>query len=88
MYPFYNVQPLFPFWGPFLFGRRRRRLNTISGIPVLKTTGVVATSTEVRYDVNYQQYAINITLINKEKNPQLNVMKKWLSVRLSQISQE
>ena len=45
MYPFYNVQPLFPFWGPFLFGRRRRRLNTISGIPVLKTTGVVATST-------------------------------------------
>lgn len=38
MYPFYNVQPLFPFWGPFLFGRRRRRLNTISGIPVLKTT--------------------------------------------------
>lgn len=56
MYPFYNVQPLFPFWGPFLFGRRRRRLNTISGIPVLKTTGVVATSTEVRYDVNYQEY--------------------------------
>lgn len=44
------------FWGPFLFGRRRRRLNTISGIPVLKTTGVVATSTEVRYDVNYQEY--------------------------------
>lgn len=35
---------------------RRRRLNTISGIPVLKTTGVVATSTEVRYDVNYQEY--------------------------------
>lgn len=56
MYPFYNVQPLFPFWGPFLFGRRRRRLNTISGIPVLKTAGVVATSTEVRYDVNYQEY--------------------------------
>lgn len=54
--PLYNVQPLFPFWGPFLFGRRRRRLNTISGIPVLKTTGVVATSTEVRYDVNYQEY--------------------------------
>lgn len=27
-----------PFWGagfPFFFGRRRRRLNTISGIPVL-----------------------------------------------------
>lgn len=50
------VALIFPFWGPFLFGRRRRRLNTISGIPVLKTTGVVATSTEVRYDVNYQEY--------------------------------
>lgn len=37
-------------------GNGRRRLNTISGIPVLKTTGVVATSTEVRYDVNYQEY--------------------------------
>lgn len=58
MYPFYNVQPLFPFWGPFLFGRRRRRLNTISGIPVLKTTGVVATSTEVRYDVNYNEGSV------------------------------
>ena len=41
---------------PFFFGRRRRRLNTISGIPVLRTTGVVATSTEVRYDVNYADY--------------------------------
>lgn len=57
MYPFYNTQPLFPFWGnPFFFGRRRRRLNTISGIPVLRTTGVVATSTEVRYDVNHQEF--------------------------------
>lgn len=48
-----------PFWGagfPFFFGRRRRRLNTISGIPVLRTTGVVTTSTEVRYDVNYADY--------------------------------
>ena len=44
MYPFYNVQPLFPFWGPFLFGRRRRRLNTISGIPVFKTHKEVANS--------------------------------------------
>lgn len=33
MYPFYNVEPLFPFWGPFLFGRRRRRLNTIQMVP-------------------------------------------------------
>lgn len=39
-----------------MFGRRRRRLNTISGIPVLRTTGVVTTSTEVRYDVNYADY--------------------------------
>lgn len=60
MFPFYNTQTSFPpFWGagfPFFFGRRRRRLNTISGIPVLRTTGVVATSTEVRYDVNYADY--------------------------------
>ena len=52
-----NTNP--PFWGagfPFFFGRRRRRLNTISGIPVLRTTGVVTTSTEVRYDVNYADY--------------------------------
>lgn len=57
---YYNTQTSFPpFWGagfPFFFGRRRRRLNTISGIPVLRTTGVVATSTEVRYDVNYADY--------------------------------
>lgn len=62
MFPFYNTQTLFPpFWGagfPFFFGRRRRRLNTISGIPVLRTTGVVATSTEVRYDVNYADYRL------------------------------
>lgn len=58
MYPFYNVQPLFPFWGPFLFGRRRRRLNTISGIPVLKTTGVVATSLSP-YKTNLLCYSIN-----------------------------
>lgn len=38
------------------FGRRRRRLNTISGIPVLRTTGVSATTTEVRYDVNHQEF--------------------------------
>lgn len=60
MFPFYNTQTSFPpFWGagfPFFFGRRRRRLNTISGIPVLRTTGVVTTSTEVRYDVNYADY--------------------------------
>ena len=54
MYPFYNVQPLFPFWGPFLFGRRRRRLNTISGIPVLKTTGVVAMTLIIKSIEVYQ----------------------------------
>nr|UVX54687.1 MAG: hypothetical protein [Bacteriophage sp.] len=31
-------------------------MNTISGIPVLKTTGVAATTTEVRYDVNHQEF--------------------------------
>lgn len=48
----------FPFgpFNPFFFGRRRRRLNTISGIPVLRTTGVSATTTEVRYDVNHQEF--------------------------------
>ena len=69
MYPFYNVQPLFPFWGPFLFGRRRRRLNTISGIPVLKTTGVVATSTEVRYDVS-ASLPVGLSDGNSENNNQ------------------
>ena len=47
MFPFYNTQQtLFPFgpFNPFFFGRRRRRLNTISGIPVLRTTGVSATA--------------------------------------------
>lgn len=59
MFPFYNTQQtLFPFgpFNPFFFGRRRRRLNTISGIPVLRTTGVSATTTEVRYDVNHQEF--------------------------------
>ena len=35
---------------------RRRRLNRISGIPVLKTTGVTASTTEVRYDVNEEEW--------------------------------
>lgn len=46
MYPFmYN--PYFPYYRP---------LKTISGIPVLKTTGVFASTTEVRYDVNECEY--------------------------------
>lgn len=43
---------IFPFETVSLFSV----VLTTSGIPVLKTTGVVATSTEVRYDVNYQEY--------------------------------
>lgn len=53
MYPFYNVQPaIFPFF-PFF---PKRRMKALSGIPVLKTTGIVATATEVRYDVNHQEF--------------------------------
>ena len=60
MYPFYNTNqrlfpfPFFPFPGTGL--NRRRRLNRISGIPVLKTTGVTASTTEVRYDVNEEDW--------------------------------
>ena len=49
MYPFYNTNqrlfpfPFFPFPGTGF--NRRRRLNRISGIPVLKTTGVTASTT-------------------------------------------
>lgn len=60
MYPFYNTNqrlfpfPFFPFPGTGF--NRRRRLNRISGIPVLKTTGVTASTTEVRYDVNEEEW--------------------------------
>ena len=50
MYPFYAITPFNPYFG------RRRRLHTITGIPVLKTTGVTATTTQVRYDVNHCEY--------------------------------
>lgn len=50
MYPFYAITPFNPYFG------RRRRLRTITGIPVLKTTGVTATTTQVRYDVNHCEY--------------------------------
>lgn len=46
--------PFFPFPGTGF--NRRRRLNRISGIPVLKTTGVTASTTEVRYDVNEEEW--------------------------------
>lgn len=57
MSPFFNTPSMFPF-GPFspFFGRCRRRLNTITGIPVLKTTGITATATQVRYDVRHEEY--------------------------------
>lgn len=50
MYPFYPApQYMYPFtYGP--------RLHTLSGIPVLKTTGVSASTTEVRYDVKPCEY--------------------------------
>lgn len=69
-----------PFWGagfPFFFGRRRRRLNTISGIPVLRTTGVVTTSTEVRYDVNYSVITdTNLGLtISTDKQEIVNILR-------------
>lgn len=59
MYPFYNTNTNFwPFFPPFFPGRmnRRCRLHRISGIPVLKTTGINVSTTEVRYDVNEAEY--------------------------------
>lgn len=46
MYPF-TYNPFFPFSRP---------MRTISGIPVLRTTGVTASATEVRYDVRECEY--------------------------------
>lgn len=70
MFPFYNTQTSFPpFWGagfPFFFGRRRRRLNTISGIPVLRTTGVVTTSTDKQEIVNILRNQYNTYKARKE----------------------
>lgn len=50
MYPFYPA-PQYAY--PYMFGPR---LNTLTGIPVLKTTGVSASTTEVRYDVKPCEY--------------------------------
>lgn len=57
MFPFYNPQPLFPF-GPFRpFSRGcRRRLKTITGIPVLSTTDVQVVNNQVRYNVNQADF--------------------------------
>ena len=56
--PFFNNQ-LFPFgfnFPRFYNNRSRRRLNTLMGIPVLRTTGVSASSTAVSYTVNEDEF--------------------------------
>lgn len=56
--PFFNNQ-LFPFgfnFPRFYNNRSRRRLNTLMGIPVLRTTGVSASSTTVFYTVNEDEF--------------------------------
>ena len=56
--PFFNNQ-LFPFgfnFPRFYNNRSRRRLNTLMGIPVLRTTGVSASSTTVSYTVNEDEF--------------------------------
>ena len=56
--PFFNNQ-LFPFgfnFPRFYNNRSRCRLNTLMGIPVLRTTGVSASSTAVSYTVNEDEF--------------------------------
>lgn len=56
--PFFNNQ-LFPFgfnFPRFYNNRSRRRINTLMGIPVLRTTGVSASSTAVSYTVNEDEF--------------------------------
>lgn len=53
MYPFYPA-PQYAYY-PYPFGGFPR-MKSISGIPVLKTTGVSASATEVRYDVKPCEY--------------------------------
>lgn len=57
MYPFNPFfRPLSPFgFKPFGF-RQRCRVNSLMGIPVLRTTGVSATATSVSYDVNEREF--------------------------------
>ena len=52
MYPFYPA-PQYAYY-PYPYGYPRMR--EASGIPVLKTTGVSASATEVRYDVRPCEY--------------------------------
>ena len=56
--PFFNNQ-LFPFgfnFPRFYNNRSRCRINTLMGIPVLRTTGVSASSTAVSYTVNEDEF--------------------------------
>ena len=56
--PFFNNQ-LFPFgfnFSRFYNNRSRCRLHTLMGIPVLRTTGVSASSTTVSYTVNEDEF--------------------------------
>ena len=56
--PFFNNQ-LFPFgfnFPRFYNNRSRCRLHTLMGIPVLRTTGVSASSTAVSYTVNEDEF--------------------------------
>ena len=56
--PFFNNQ-LVPFgfnFPRFYNNRSRCRLNTLMGIPVLRTTGVSASSTTVSYTVNEDEF--------------------------------
>ena len=56
--PFFNNQ-LFPFgfnFPRFYNNRSRCRLHTLMGIPVLRTTGVSASSTTVSYTVNEDEF--------------------------------
>ena len=58
MFPFNPFIGQTPFmFNPFTIGNRRRRVKTLMGIPVLKTTGVSASTTSVSYTVNECDFA-------------------------------
>ena len=56
----FTFNPFFNVFTPFnIFGnnfRPRRRINTLMGIPILRTTGVSASSTTVSYTVNENEF--------------------------------
>lgn len=58
MFPFNPFIGQTPFlFNPFISGNRRRRIKTLMGIPVLRTTGVSASTTSVSYTVNECDFA-------------------------------